>query len=139
MNYLYFFPNFQNLEELLKNFYASSINDKRLGNDYFLIRSFLHLKFVDMSSMKIETLVNAHAHKLMIFLSNCVITYCYRCTEDYFTDYFARIAKTFHPHSAIDKSSFSFSMFSIWLEKSGSSTFFRPIPMPSNLPYLEAL
>lgn len=67
MNYLYFFPNFQNLEELLKNFYASSINDKRLGNDYFLMRSFLHLKFVDMSSMKIETLVNAHAHILMIF------------------------------------------------------------------------
>lgn len=85
----------------MKNFYASSINDRRLGNDYFLIRSFLHLKFVDMSSMKIETLVNAHAHILMIFLSNCVITYCYRCTEDYFTDYFARIAKTFHPHSAI--------------------------------------
>ena len=51
----------------MKNFYASSINDKRLGNDNFLIRSFLHLKFVDMSSMKIETLVNAHAHILMIF------------------------------------------------------------------------
>lgn len=64
----------------MKNFYASSINDKRLGNDYFLIRSFLHLKFVDMSSMKNRNFSQrsrTHTHDFFIELRNHVLLQMY--------------------------------------------------------------
>lgn len=80
VNYLYFFLNFQNLEELLKNFYVLFINDKRLGNDYFFMRSFFYLKFVDMFFMKIEVLVNVYVYIFMIFfieLCNYVLLQMY--------------------------------------------------------------